>query len=225
MWFEKRTPKRPTAIKWLAGVAVVGIVGLVLWWTGGWQLLWEFFSDRERLQRAVESSGSLAPAVFVLLLVAQAVLAPLPAPAMAAAGGYLFGTAAGFFLTWLGVLLGGTLSFGISRLFGRRFVVHNERLEGLDRQLEEHGAIVIFVLRLVPLFSFDIISYVAGLSGIPFWRFFAATALGMAPGTFVFVYLGSASPRPGLYAALGSLAVLAMAAYVYYRRNLGFGGT
>ncbi|MBA3474782.1 MAG: TVP38/TMEM64 family protein [Rubrobacter sp.] len=225
MRFEKRAPKRSTAIKWLARVAVVGIAGLILWWTGGWQLLWELFSDRERLQRVVESSGSLAPAVFVLLLVAQAVLAPLPAPAMAAAGGYLFGTAAGFFLTWVGALLGGTLSFGISRLFGRRFMAHTERLERLDRQLEEHGAIVIFVLRLVPLFSFDIISYVAGLSGIPFWRFFAATALGMAPGTFVFVYLGRASPGPGLYAALGGLAVLAVAAYVYYRRKLGFGGS
>ncbi len=130
MRFEKRTLKRPASVKRLAGVAVVGIAGLVLWWTGGWQLLWELFSDRERLQRVVESSGSLAPAVFVLLLVAQAVLAPLPAPAMAAAGGYLFGTAAGFFLTWVGALLGGTLSFGISRLFGRRFAARTSTSSG-----------------------------------------------------------------------------------------------
>lgn len=207
--------------KWSIGLVMVAAVALVLWWTGGWGLLWELFSDRDRLQRAVESFGPLAPAVFVLLLVAQAVLAPLPAPAVAAAGGYLFGTLEGFFLTWLGALLGGVLCFFLSRAFGREFVIRSERIKGLDRRVEEHGAILIFVLRLVPVISFDAISYAAGLTGVSFWRFFLATALGMIPGTFVFVYLGGASPGAAFYAALGGLAVLAVAAYVYYRRNLG----
>ncbi len=66
----------------------------------------------------------------------------------------------------------------------------------------------------------DAISYAAGLTRIPFWKFLLATALGMAPGTFVFVYLGGASPGPGFYGALGGLAVLAIAAYAYYKRNL-----
>ena len=158
--------------KVLVGAAVVGAAGLVLWWTGGWQPLWGLFSDRERLQRTVESAGVLAPAVFVLLLVAQAVLAPLPAPAVAAAGHYIFGTLDGFFLTWLGALLGGVLSLFLSRAFGREYVTRSERLKGLDRLVEEHGAILIFVLRLVPVISFDAISYAADLTGISFWRFF-----------------------------------------------------
>ena len=194
--------------------------GLILWWASGGQLWWELFTDRERLQEAVRSTGSLAPAVFVLLLVVQAVLAPLPAPALAAAGGYLFGTAEGFILTWLGALFGGVLCFVLSRILGRRFVERSTRLKGLDRYVEEHGAIVVFIFRLIPLISFDVISYAAGLTSLSFWRFLGATALGMAPGTFVFVYLGGASPGPGLYAALGGLAALAVAAYVYYRRNL-----
>jgi uncharacterized membrane protein YdjX (TVP38/TMEM64 family) len=194
--------------------------GLILWWASGGQLWWELFTDRERLQEAVRSTGSLAPAAFVLLLVVQAVLAPLPAPALAAAGGYLFGTAEGFILTWLGALLGGVLCFVLSRILGRRFVERSTRLRGLDRYVEEHGAIVVFIFRLIPLISFDVISYAAGLTDLSFWRFLVATALGMAPGTFVFVYLGGASPGPGLYAALGGLAALAVAAYVYYRRNL-----
>jgi len=82
---------------------------------------------------------------------------------------------------------------------------------------------LVFVLRLIPVVSFDVISYAAGLTRIPFWKFLLATALGMAPGTFAFVYLGGASPGPGLYAALGGLAVLAIAAYAYYRRRLGAG--
>lgn len=97
-------------------------------------------------------------------------------------------------------------------------MVRNARLKGIDLRVEEHGAVVIFALRLIPLISFDAISYAAGLSGISFWRFFGASALGSALGTFVFVYLGGTSMGAGVYAALGGLAILAAAAYAYYRR-------
>ncbi len=203
-------------VKALVGAAVVAGVGLVLWRVVGGPEWWDLLSDRERVRRTVEHFGPGAPVVYVGLLVAQAVLAPLPAPAVAAAGGYIFGTFAGFVLTWLGVLLGGALSFWISRLFGREYVTRNGRFKGLDRRVEEHGAILVFVLRLVPLVSFDAISYAAGLTGISFLRFLAATALGSAPGTFVFVYLGGAAPGAGLYAVLGGLAVLAVLAVLAY---------
>ncbi|MEJ7843694.1 MAG: TVP38/TMEM64 family protein [Rubrobacter sp.] len=207
----------------LAGTAVVAAAALGLWWTGAWEPVWEIFTDRERARQVVESAGPWAPALYVLLLAAQAVLAPLPAPAVAVAGGFIFGVYKGFLLTWLGALLGGTACFALARIFGRRFVARSARAGRLDPYVEEHGAVLVFVLRLIPVVSFDVISYAAGLTRIPFWKFLLATALGMAPGTFAFVYLGGASPGPGLYAALGGLAVLAIAAYAYYRRRLGAG--
>jgi len=203
-----------------AAVAVAGALALLL--TGQGELLWQLFSDRERIQRLVEGAGVLAPAVYVLLLVVQAVVAPLPAPAVAMAGGYSFGTFEGFLLTWSGALLGGVLSFGLSRVFGRGFVATSARMERLDRYIAAHGAILVFVLRLIPLVSFDAISYAAGLSGMSFRKFLLATALGMAPGTFVFVYLGGASPGAGVWAALVGLAILAVAAYVYLRVHLKY---
>ncbi len=222
---ERSLPKRTTqrrfdarAVKGLVGAAVVLAAILALWWVGGGQGWWELFSDQERIRGVVEDAGPLAPAVYALLLVVQAVAAPLPAPAVAFAGGYIFGTGWGFVLTWFGALLGGALSFALSRVFGRGFVARNARLKRLDRQVEEHGAVLIFVLRLIPLVSFDALSYAAGLTGISFRRFFVASALGSAPGTFVFVYLGGASTGPGVYAALIGLAVLAAGAYTYYRR-------
>ena len=170
----------------------------------------------------MEGAGVLAPAVYLVLLVVQAVVAPLPAPAVAMAGGYTFGTLEGFLLTWSGALLGGVFSFGISRLLGRSFVASNARIERLDRYVAAHGAILVFVLRLIPLVSFDAISYAAGLSGMSFGKFLLATALGMAPGTFVFVYLGGATPGIGVWAALIGLAVLAVVAYAYLRLRLRY---
>ena len=215
---------RSLVVRALVGVGAVGAVVLALLLSGAWDMLWELFSERERIQRVVDGAGPLAPLAYMLLLAVQAVLAPLPAPAVAVAGGFIFGTFKGFVLTWLGALLGGTICFGLSRAFGRRFVHESERMGRLDAYVERHGALVVFVLRLIPLVSFDAISYAAGLSGMRFDKFFLATALGMAPGTFAFVYLGGASPGPGLYAVLGALAVLAVAAYIYFRRRLRLPG-
>ncbi len=111
----------------------------------------------------VADAGVLAPVVFVGLIVAQAVLGPLPAPALAMGAGYSFGIYEGFLLTWFGCLVGGVISFWISRRVGRDLVAGSERMQRLDRFVDEYGAITIFVLRLLPLVSFDATSYAAGL--------------------------------------------------------------
>jgi uncharacterized membrane protein YdjX (TVP38/TMEM64 family) len=203
------------------GAAVVVGVAALLWLSGWGAALWEVFSDRERLQGMLRGTGALAPLLFVALLVVQAVVAPLPAPALAIVGGYGFGVVEGFVLTWLGSLIGGVISFALSRRFGRRFVAESARAARLDRFVEEHGAVLIFVLRLIPLVSFDAISYAAGLSSIRFRAFLLATALGMAPGTFAFVYVGGSESGPWTWAVLLGLAVLAGVAYVFYKRFFG----
>ena len=100
-------------------------------------------------------------------------------------------------------------------------MAESARAVRLDRFVEEHGAVLIFVLRLIPLVSFDAISYAAGLSSIRFRAFLLATALGMAPGTFAFVFLGGSESGPWTWAVLLGLAVLAIVAYVFYRRSFG----
>lgn len=223
---EARTPlQQPVRAKRvlprvLLGIVAVCVALLVLVLTGWGTFLWEVFSDRERVQQVLDGAGTLAPLLYVVFLIVQAVVAPLPAPAVAMAGGYGFGVVEGFFLTWVGSLAGGVISFGISRLFGRRFVAESGRAGRLDRFVEEHGAVLIFVLRLIPLVSFDAISYAAGLSSIRFRSFLLATALGMMPGTFAFVYLGGSEPGLRTWAVLLGLAVLAGAAYVFQRRFL-----
>ncbi|MDP9485738.1 MAG: TVP38/TMEM64 family protein [Actinomycetota bacterium] len=215
-----RPHARTLALRAIVGVVLVVALFLLLWLTGWEESLWGLFSDRERLQRVVDDAGLLAPVVYLVFLVIQAVLAPLPAPALAMGGGYSFGIYQGFLLTWLGALLGGVISFWISRWLGRDFVAGTERMQRLDRYVDQHGTITIFVLRLLPLVSFDVISYAAGLSSIPFWKFFLASALGMVPGTLAFVYLGGASSSTGFALALIGLSVLAIVAYLYQRRRL-----
>lgn len=83
----------------LVGAGVVCVVALVLALTGWGASLWGVFSDRERVQQAIDGTGAFAPPVYLALLVFQVVIAPLPAPAVAIAGGCSFGVVEGFLLT------------------------------------------------------------------------------------------------------------------------------
>jgi len=59
---------------------------------------------------------------------------------------------------------------------------------------EKRGFYVILPARLLPFISFDIISYMAGLSGIRPWAFILGTALGMLPATIIYKFIGHEVP-------------------------------
>ena len=50
---------------------------------------------------------------------------------------------------------------------------------------------LVFVSRLLPFVSFDIVSYAAGLTILSFWRFAIATFVGIIPASFLLAHLGS----------------------------------
>lgn len=138
--------------------------------------------------------GAWAPAVSAALMVFQSVLAPLPAFVVTFANGLLFGWAWGALLSWSSAMVGAALCFGIARGVGRPVV---ERLVGGTRALEvadvffrRYGSRAILVSRLLPFVSFDVISYGAGLTPTPLWRFLVATGLGQLPATLLYSYLG-----------------------------------
>jgi len=51
------------------------------------------------------------------------------------------------------------------------------------------------VTRLLPGMAFDVVYYAAGLTSMGFGRFIVATAIGVAPKTFVESYLGQQAPQ------------------------------
>ncbi len=82
----------------MTSAAVAGAGLLALLWSGQAESLWEIFSDREEIRQTVDDAGSPAPIAYLSLLVSQAVVAPLPALAVTASGGYTFGVLEGFVL-------------------------------------------------------------------------------------------------------------------------------
>ena len=162
----------------------------------------------------IRSFGVLGPVVFVLALAVATVVAPLPSVPFGLAAGLAFGIWWGTFYSLLGAEVGALACFFLARRFGRPLVaryVPGETLERLDALATRSGARAILVMRLVPAFNFDWVSYVAGLTPMRWQSFAIATAVGMALPVFALVAAGDALATNLQRAILLGLVLLAVA--------------
>lgn len=188
--------------KWLSKIIlVIVIVACVVCYFcvpsihNGFQKIASMFAtgDFTVLRDFVASYGIYAAAVSFLLMILQSIAAPLPAFLLTFANANLFGWWKGAILSWSSAMAGAAVCFFIARILGRDVV---EKLNGKNgvRQMEEfferHGRLCILIARLLPFISFDIVSYVAGLTSMSFWGFFVATGIGQLPATIVYSYVG-----------------------------------
>lgn len=150
------------------------------------------YLDPEWLRDYIQSFGPIAPLVYVLLYCIGPVLF-VPGAILSVAGGLAFGALWGTVLTIFGATIGATLAFFVARYLGREFVERllKGKFKILDKASERHGFKIILFLRLIPLVPFNALDYAAGLSRIRVRDYILGTLIGIIPGTFVYVYLGS----------------------------------
>ena len=135
----------------------------------------------------------LAPLAYILVYIV-AIVVFMPATPMTLVGGAVFGVLWGFVYTSIATTIGGGLSFLVARHVGSDWVKNHagKRLQKLQAGIEQEGARFIAFTRLVPLFPFNLLNYLFGLTRISFWTFLGLSWLCMIPGTFAYVYLGYA---------------------------------
>lgn len=142
--------------------------------------------------------GPLAPLAFFVIYII-AVLATVPNGALGIAGGVLFGSVAGVVLVSTAATAGAALAFLISRYFLRETTVNwlgpNQHYQRLDRLMGEHGAIVVALTRLIPIFPSNFLSYGFGLTSVSFGTFVLWTWLCRLPIIIVYVVGADATTR------------------------------
>ncbi len=175
-------------------------------------LRWDLASvlDPSAIEGLLASAGALAPLALIGLMAVAVIVSPIPSLPLDVAAGVAFGPWLGTLYAAVGALIGSIVSFGIARALGRELV---ERIAGghisfcrecSDKLLTR----VVFVSRLIPGLSFDVISYGAGLTKISLRRFALATFFGMLPLTFLYTSFGPLLVGRGwLSLLLGALAV------------------
>ena len=139
-------------------------------------------------------NGNLAGVLLVVWLAMVHVIVWYPAEILDAAAGYVFGFGVGFPLVLGSWVLSGLASYAVGRNFARPVlyrVVGQERFERLERLVHRGGAPFLLGVRLIPIMPFSLMGYVCGAARIPLWRFTWTTAIGYAPLTAYFTYVGS----------------------------------
>ena len=138
----------------------------------------------------IHSLGILGPAVFVGLYT-LGVVAGIPGSALTVAAGGLFGSFLGVLLVSFASTIGASFSFLIARYFARDAIVNwlsrREKFKRLDGMTEAHGAMIVAITRLIPIFPFNFLNYGFGLTKIPFWTYVFWSWLCMLPGTVLYV--------------------------------------
>ncbi len=140
----------------------------------------------------LSQQGMFGPLLLMLMMILAVVVGPIPTLPISAAAGLVYGMFTGTAIAVTGALAGAIIAFYLARILGREAV---RRKLGDNPVFSATGSqrflfIAVTLTRLIPLFSFALISYAAGVTAISFWRYALATTLGMIPMTFVFAGLG-----------------------------------
>jgi len=200
-------------------VCVVAVAAAASWQSEGivHDLIRQDIDSAEKLERLRQyflGYGHFAPVVYVAFVTVEVVVAPIPGLMLYAPGGIIFGPLLGGALSLLGNIIGAGIACSATRMLGSTWLSRlfdERRLEQLQARVELQGMWLVFLLRLNPLTSSDMISYAAGFTRIPIWKVMAATAFGMAPLCFAQAWLAD-----GLLTAIPELVYPLVAVCILY---------
>ena len=222
-------PWRPGKIAVWGLMALLIALGLLFWAFHYRSFLWGqvclYFgicTDKQWIESILKSAGALAPLVFIVIQSLQVVFAPIPGEATGFIGGYLFGAPLGLLYSTLGLTLGSVGAFFIARWLEEHYVkkwIPVEILQKFEFLMERQGALVSFILFLLPGFPKDYLCFILGLSRMPFRLFLLICVVGRIPGTLLLNLQGAKVYKGDYYSTfiiLGLCLVLIVILW-YYR--------
>ena len=198
-----------------AGLALALALGAAYWLLRDSELIATVL-DAGALKLQVARLGPWGPVAVIGLMAFAILVSPIPSAPIALAAGALYGHAWGTLYVLLGAEIGALAAFGIARLVGyevlRRWLGERLSLGWLGSQNALMG--LVFVSRLLPFVSFDVISYAAGLTVLSLWRFALATLAGILPASFLLAHFGAGmvagEAEQAMIAALGLGVLVAL---------------
>ncbi len=207
----------------VAAVAAAYCVWLVVTDAPAYRFIARLYLDKHYLKQTLREWGILAPLFFMVLQASQVVISPIPGEATGFLGGYLFGEALGLVYSTIGLTVGSAAAFAIGRWLGAHYVQNLVKKETWDRLgfiVEAEGAILCFMIFLIPGLPKDMVCYLFGISPMPFWVFTLVSGLGRIPGTWVLSAQGAHTATGNyVYVIVITAIVIALALPLHYYRH------
>ncbi len=183
--------KKKVSLRTIITLSIIVVIVLVVLLTP-----LRLYLSIDSLEGFVESARESiwAPLIYVAIYIVAIIFA-IPGFALTIIAGPIFGLWLGTLLVVIASNIGTQITFFISRFAGRDFVskmIKNKSfLDKLSNKFEENDFLVMLYIRLIPLFPFNIINYLCGLTPVRYKSYTLATFIGMLPGSFIYVYLST----------------------------------
>lgn len=146
------------------------------------------------LAERVRGAGTAGVLLFMVAYVI-ATVALLPGSALTLAAGFAYGPIGGLLVASPASVLAATAAFLLGRTALRgwvqRTITGTPRIRALSGAIGKDSFRLILLLRLSPVFPFNMLNYALGVSEASLSRYVVASFIGMLPGTWLYVYLGS----------------------------------
>ena len=162
--------------------------------------------------------GPLAPVAYVLLNIAQVVIAPFPGNFMGVISGYLFGVFWGTLYSVVGLAIGASIAIGLGRIFGRPLLIRffdESQLRAWEGKLKMRSPALWALIFMFPVP--DLLIYMAGLSSMPIRWLLPAIVAGRSVGILVANCMGGWSAKLPVEWLLVKWTLLAAGALLLYR--------
>ena len=187
--------------------------------------LTELITDMDSMVAQFHKLGAAGPLLVIALMTLAIVFNPLPSAPVALASGAVYGHTWGTVYIIVGATLGAVIAFLIARIAGYQAVKKILPPNWTLGKASTQNALMlsIFVSRLIPFLSFDLISYGAGLTPISLWRFFLATLFGLIPASFLLAHFGGEMRQAdfqsmSLFILLAGMITLPPVLYAMYKK-------
>ena len=172
---------------------ILGFLPLIILIILGYMFPLSLFSNPEVLREYVQGFGIYAPIIFVIINILQVVITPISWSVVSHAGGYIFGLWYGFFLNWIGRVIGSLIAFFLARKYGRKIVerfVEKKNIIKFEKMINK-GAVYVFLVTALPSVLDDELCWLSGLFGMKPLTFFWIALIGDLTGSFAGAYVGS----------------------------------
>lgn len=169
----------------MLGVFVVILLVFILWNPE--------IPDQGEIDGWTARFGAFAPLAIIGIIVVETVVAPIPGTIVPIVIGALYGVWPGILLAWTGNIIGSIIAFYIARKLGRpvvKKIIKEEKLKFYDEFLHRRTKLI-WMAYLIPILPLDIISFVIGMSQIPFRKFLAIVSVGFILNLLMLTFFGN----------------------------------
>jgi len=155
--------------------------------------LGKFLGQNGPLRKFVDMIGWYGPLVYVAVYVIATVLM-IPGTVLTLAAGVIFRELWLAFVTIsIGSTIGATMAYLLGKSVLRAWVSAKVQefpiFRAIDSAISRRGLFMVLLLRLSPVLPFNILNYGLSVTGISFFEFMYGSWVGMAPGTFMYIYI------------------------------------